>query len=69
MNRILEALDFESNDKNFKYDFKTMTKKYGRDFIELLKALWSVNDNVLTEEEFCKLNNIPLDFLNKTIKK
>jgi len=48
-NRILEAIDFESNNRNFKFDFKNMTKKYGKDFIDLLKVMWSVNDNVLDE--------------------
>jgi hypothetical protein len=66
--RIIEAMDFESDDRNWKYDFNTMCRKYGRDFIPMLKAMWEVNYNVQTEEEFCKMNGIPLSFLNKTIK-
>ncbi len=67
-NRILEAIDFESNNRNFKFDFKNMTKKYGKDFIDLLKVMWSVNDNVLDENEFCKLNGIDINFFNKVVK-
>ena len=67
-NRILEAIDFESNNRNFKFDFKNMTKKYGKDFIDLLKIMWNVNDDVLDENEFCKLNGIDINFFNKVVK-
>jgi hypothetical protein len=66
--RINEAMNFESNDKNWKYDFGIMCKKYGRDFIAILKVMWSVNYDVQTQEEFCEMNGIPISFFNKTIK-
>ncbi len=32
--RFMESFDMESDTDNFKYDFKTMTRKYGGAFIE-----------------------------------
>lgn len=69
INRILEAMDLESNTKNWKYPFKTMTKKYGRDFIEMVKAMWEANGDSQTEEEFCSMNDITRDFFEKVIRK
>lgn len=66
-NRIIEAIDFESNDQNWKYDFQKMTKSYGRDFIDMLKMMWFVNESQ-TEDEFCKMNGISIQFFQKTIK-
>jgi hypothetical protein len=40
-------------------------KKYGRDFIAILKVMWSDYD-AQTQEEFCEMNGIPISF--KTIK-
>jgi len=68
MSRINEAMDFESDTTNWKYPFKTMTKKYGREFIETLKVMWSVNDGVQSENEFCEMNGIPQSFFTNTIK-
>ena len=68
MSRINEAIDFESNDKNWKYDFTVMCRKYGKEFITILKAMWSANYDIQTEEEFCEMNGIPISFFNKTIK-
>lgn len=67
-NRTIEAMDFESDTKNWKYPFERMTKFYGRDFIEMLRAMWEVNDGCQTEEEFCEMNEIPMKFFEKTIK-
>lgn len=68
-NRIFEIVDFESDEQNFNVTFKVATKKYGRDFIELVKAMWEANDEVQTEEEFCKMNcNMPKPFFEKVIK-
>lgn len=69
MNRIIEAMDFESNEKNWKYSFKKMTKKYGKDFIDLLKIMWSMNDNIQSVTEFCEMNGVPENFFNKVIIK
>lgn len=33
MERIFEAMDFESDTKNFKCPFKKMTQRYGKEFI------------------------------------
>jgi hypothetical protein len=68
MSRIIEAMDFESDDKNWKFDFKVMCKKYGKDFISILKVMWEVDDNINSEKEFCELNNINEQFFNKVIK-
>jgi hypothetical protein len=68
-NRIIEAMDFESNTSNWKYSFKTMCSKYGKDFFETIKAMWEANGGGQTEEEFIIMNNIPKDFFEKHIKK
>ena len=65
--RIIEAIDFEDDNKNWKYPFKVMTKKYGKDFIEVVKASWEANDDVQTAEEFCTMNDIPEGFFNNVI--
>ena len=66
---IDEAMDFESEDTNFKYEFKFMTKKYGQAYIAYCKAAWEANDGVMSEEEFMKMNgNIPESFFNKVVK-
>ena len=66
--RILEGIDYASDDRNFKYDFKKMTKLYGKDFIILLKAMYEANDSHLLDQEFCILNGIEQSFLDKVIK-
>lgn len=68
-NRVIEAMDFESDTKNWKYPFERMTKFYGRDFIEMLQAMWEANGESRTEEEFCEMNSIPMKFFEKTVKK
>jgi hypothetical protein len=67
-NRILEAMDFKSDTLNWKYSFKNMCSKYGKDFIETLKAMWKANGGGQTEEEFCTMNNLPKEFFDKHIK-
>lgn len=64
--RILEAIDFESDTSNWKYSFKILTKKYGGEFVTLIKAMWEAN--TLADSEFCKLNGLPIGFFNKIIK-
>jgi len=69
-NRIVEILDFESDNQNFKTSFKNATKRYGKEFISFVKAMWEANDGILSEDEFCKMNcNIPKGFFNNVIKK
>jgi hypothetical protein len=68
MNRILEAIDFESDTLNWKYSFKIMCKKYGKEFIPTLKAMWEANGDGQTEEEFIRMNNLPKEFFEKYIK-
>jgi len=67
-NRIIEAMDFESDTKNWKFPFDRMCKFYGRDFIETIRAMWEANYDVQTEDEFCEMNGIPKSFFEKTIK-
>lgn len=68
MNRIIEAMNFESDHFNWKYSFEKMSKKYGRDFIDTLKAMWQANGGGQTEQEFCAMNGIATSFFNKVIK-
>jgi hypothetical protein len=63
-------MDFESDVNNFKYDFKTMTKKYGNAFIEWSKAAWEANGDVQTPEEFMKMNaDMPRSFFDNVVCK
>lgn len=67
--KIIDCIDFESDTKNWKYSFEIMTKKCGKDFIDMIKAMWSANDDVQTEDEFCEMNGITKQFFEKVIKK
>lgn len=67
--RVLEALDFESDTSNWKFSFDKMTKKYGREYIEMLKAMWQANGESQTEDEFIIMNGIPQTFFEKVVKK
>ncbi|NJO63434.1 MAG: hypothetical protein HC836_36060 [Richelia sp. RM2_1_2] len=67
--RVVEAMDFESNTLNWLYPFDKMSKKYGREFIEMLKAMWQANGEGQTEDEFVIMNGIPKSFFEKVIKK
>ena len=68
-NRFLdEAVDFNSDDSNFKFTFPQMTKKYGRAFISYCIAAWEANGGGQTAEEFCKMNaNMPIKFFESKI--
>jgi hypothetical protein len=46
-----------------------MSKKYGKEFIALLQALWQINEGVQTKVEFCEMNGLPPLFFEKVIKK
>lgn len=68
--KFLEAVDFESDTNNFKYDFKIMTKKYGQAYMEWCRNSWESNYGVQTEEEFCKMNaNMSISYFIKVIKR
>ena len=68
-NNFMTSFDYESNVSNFKFDFKTMTKKYGQAYMEFCKSQWSANDGVQTEEEFMKMNgDMPKSFFDKVVK-
>lgn len=69
MNRLIEAMNFESDAKNWKYPFPKMCKNYGKDFIDFIKVLWEANDGVQTEEEFCEMNDVPKSYFDKHLKK
>jgi len=67
--RIHEIIDYESDDSNFKIPFKAITKKYGREFVAVIQAMWEANDGVQTEGEFCKMNaDMPKGFFENVIK-
>lgn len=66
---FIESMDFDSDENNFKYPFKVMTKKYGQAFIAYCRVAWQANEGIQTEEEFCKMNaDMPMGFFEKTIK-
>lgn len=67
--RIISAMDFESDTKNWKYPFKKLTKSYGREFIEIVKVMWEANDGCQSIEEFCEMNSINIGFFNNVINK
>jgi len=68
--RIHDVIDYQSDSSNFKISFKELTAKYGGEYIALVKAMWQVNDGVLSEEEFMKMNgNMPKNFFDKVINK
>ena len=67
--RIFEVIDFENNDSNFSIPFKTITKRYGNEFIAICRAMWEANDKVQTEEEFMKMNaDMSKSFFENVIK-
>jgi hypothetical protein len=73
-NRLLtEAMhdEFDKNScSNFRYDFGTLTKKYGRAYIKYCQCAWEASGGEMGEEEFCQINgNIPYGFFAKKIKK
>ncbi len=61
-------MDFESDTKNWKYDFNTMTKKCGKDFIDTVQSMWVSNGDSQSEDEFCEMNGITKMFFEKVIK-
>tara|TARA_R110000868_G_scaffold76573_6_gene220184 strand:- start:13397 stop:13633 length:237 start_codon:yes stop_codon:yes gene_type:complete len=66
---FMTSFDYESDVNNFKHDFKHMTRYYGVAYIEYCRAMWSANEGIHTEDEFCKMNgNMPKGFFDKTIK-
>lgn len=68
--RIHEVIDYDSDDQNFTVDFKTLTKKYGPEYIAICQAMWQANEDVMTEDEFMKMNgNMPRGFFEKVVKK
>ena len=67
--RIYEVIDCGGDESNFTIPFNELSKKYGAEYIVLCKAMWQANDNVMTEEEFMKMNgNMPRGFFEKVIK-
>lgn len=67
---FINVMDFESDDTNFKVKFNILTKKYGQAYIDYCRTMWSINEGVLSEEEFRKMNgDMPETFFNKNIKR
>ena len=68
-NFINESIEWNAENPYFKYDFKKLTKKYGKYYIDYLKKSWECSKDCLTIEEFIKENgNPPLEFLKKILK-
>lgn len=67
--RLIEAMDFDSDTKNWKYPFKVMTKKYGKEFVDHIKTMWEANGGGQTDEEFCRMNDLPTEFFIKIVRK
>lgn len=60
-----EAIDFNNG---FKYDFTSLTKRFGLSYLYYLTCAYIAKDD-LSDEDFCALNgNVPMSFLSK-IKK
>lgn len=66
--RIIEAMDFESDTSNWRYPFEKMCKQYGKEFIDMLRAMWQANGGGQTEDEFIKMNGIPMQFFIKNVR-
>ena len=65
---FMEAVDFESNTNNFKYEFKVMTKKYGQAYMEWCRNVWEINEGTQSKEDFCKMNaNMLISYFDKVI--
>lgn len=67
--KFVDTMDFESDTKNWKYSFDYMCKKHGRNFIDYIRTIWSINDGVQTEDEFISMNGINRKFFDKVINK
>lgn len=67
-NRLVnEGLCYDGQ-SNTRYPFQVMSKKFGRAFIDYLRAAWQANDGCLSDEEFCQLNGgIPASLFQKTV--
>lgn len=63
---LTEAADF-SGLTNFLYDFTKLTKKYGKEYRNYIKDAYAAKDQ-LSDTEFCKLNHLPLNLLDKFTK-
>lgn len=67
---FLTSVDWESDEKNFKFEFSVMTKKFGQAFMVFCQAQWATNDGILSEDEFCKMNaNMPKKFFDNRIRR
>lgn len=65
---VTDAFDTESDDHNFKYDFKTISKKYGRQYMEFCRAAWTTCSDIMSPEKFCAMNaNMPIGFFKAKI--
>ncbi len=63
-----DAFDMESDVQNFKYEFKTITKKYGRQYMEFCRAAWTTCKDIMTVGEFCTMNaGMPVGFFRAKI--
>jgi hypothetical protein len=51
---LKEGLSYDGQ-TNVVHPFETMSRKFGRAFIDYLEAAWLARDD-LSEEEFCRLN-------------
>lgn len=67
-NRLVsEGLRY-GGDSNASLPFAGMSRKYGKAWVEYLKAAWSAKDG-LTEEEFAELNGgVPTTFIERNLR-
>jgi len=66
--KFLESFDSESDENNFKFSFKIMTKKYGQQYMEYCRASWVTCKEFMSAKDFCKMNaNMPIGFFNAKI--
>ena len=67
--RVFEVIDFNDELNNFTISFKELTKKYGMEYIVFCQSMWGANENIMSEDEFMKINgDMPKSFFENTIK-
>ena len=62
-------LDYESDISNVREDFTKLSKTSGVCYFEFLRCQWLVSKDIMTVEEFCKMNGgVPLKVFEKNVR-
>ena len=66
---VREFIDTESDTSNIKGDFAKMSRMCAVPYFEFLRAQWEVSKDIMSEENFCKMNgNVPQKFFEKNVR-